>query len=55
MNAKLCKTLRRMAQDATVGELREAYRYNEKKRRMELHPRCTKRAYRDLKAINKKV
>ena len=55
MNAKLCKSLRRMAESATVGEMAEAYRYNEKKKRMELHPRCTKRAYRDLKAINRSV
>lgn len=55
MNAKRCKTLRRMAENATVGELPVAYRYNETKKRMELHPRCTKRAYRDLKAINRSV
>lgn len=53
MNAKLCKSLRRMAEAATVGELREAYRLNEKKKRMELHPRCTKANYRALKRAAK--
>lgn len=51
MNAKICKKLRHVAKVQTKGQVNTAYVRNRATNAIELHPECTRKVYRDLKAL----